>query len=37
LLNTDPYGEVWLIKLKPSDTGPLDSLMDGETYGEKYA
>lgn len=37
LLNTDPYGDGWLIKLKPSDTGPLDSLMDGATYGEKYA
>lgn len=29
---TDPYGQAWLIKIKPSDKKELDSLMDAETY-----
>lgn len=32
LINTDPYGEGWLIKIKPSDVSELDSLMDAEAY-----
>lgn len=35
LLNTSPYEKAWLIRIKMSDTGELDDLMDAETY-EKY-
>jgi glycine cleavage system H protein len=31
-LNQDPYGAGWLLKLKPSDSGALDELMDAEAY-----
>ena len=37
LLNTDPYGDGWLVKLKAADTGPLDSLMDQAAYDAKYS
>ncbi|MEO1129727.1 MAG: glycine cleavage system protein GcvH [Planctomycetota bacterium] len=36
VLNTDPYNGGWLVKIKPSDAGPLDALMDAATYDEKY-
>lgn len=32
LINEDPFGKAWLIKIKMSDPGELDSLMDAETY-----
>jgi len=32
LINTDPYGEGWVIKMKPSDLGDISHLMDVETY-----
>jgi glycine cleavage system H protein len=32
LINEDPFGKAWLIKIKMSDPGELDSLMDSETY-----
>ncbi len=32
LINEDPFGEAWLIKIKISDSGELDSLMDTEAY-----
>jgi len=32
LVNSDPYGAGWIIKIKPSDLGDLDSLMDVVTY-----
>ena len=31
-INEDPYGEGWLVKVKPSDPSELDSLMDSENY-----
>lgn len=37
LLNTDPYGEGWLIRIKPSDPAELDGLMDQAAYDAKYA
>ncbi len=37
LVNTDPYGEGWLLKIRVSDSSALDSLMDAEIYDEKYA
>jgi glycine cleavage system H protein len=35
ILNSDPYGEGWLVKIKAADTAPLDDLMDAEEYDEK--
>lgn len=32
IVNEDPYGEGWLIRVKLSDPGELDQLMDVETY-----
>ena len=32
LVNKDPYGEGWIIKIKPSDVSELDNLLDVEAY-----
>ena len=32
LVNKDPYGEGWIIKLQPSDLSQLDALLDVEAY-----
>ncbi|MFT5645732.1 MAG: glycine cleavage system H protein [Aureispira sp.] len=32
LVNTDPYGAGWMIKIKLSDLAQLDELMDVKTY-----
>lgn len=32
VVNKDPYGEGWLIKMKPSDLSQLDNLLDAEAY-----
>ncbi|MFC2086171.1 glycine cleavage system protein GcvH [Bacteroidota bacterium] len=34
LVNQDPYGEGWMIKIKMSNPAELDDLMDVETYKE---
>ncbi|MBT2556165.1 glycine cleavage system protein GcvH [Hymenobacter sp. ISL-91] len=34
LVNSDPYGDGWIIKLSMSDASELDSLLTSETYGE---
>jgi glycine cleavage system H protein len=34
LVNTDPYGAGWMIKLKPSEAGQLDGLMKADAYGQ---
>ncbi len=31
-INDDPYGEGWLVKVRLSDAGEKDQLMDAETY-----
>ncbi len=31
-INSDPYGEGWLVKVKLSDTSEVDSLLDQATY-----
>lgn len=31
-VNTDPYGEGWMIKIKISDTAEVDDLMSDEDY-----
>ncbi|MCA9898268.1 MAG: glycine cleavage system protein GcvH [Anaerolineales bacterium] len=35
LINSDPYGQAWMIKVKLSDASDLDNLMDAAAY-EKY-
>ena len=32
IVNNDPYGEGWLIRLRVADAGPLESLMDAAAY-----
>lgn len=34
LVNSDPYGEGWMIKLRISDTSELDSLLSADAYKE---
>ncbi|GGG66715.1 glycine cleavage system protein GcvH [Epilithonimonas arachidiradicis] len=34
LLNTDPYGKGWIIKLKVSDSADLSTLLSAEEYQE---
>lgn len=34
VVNSDPYGEGWMIKVKMSDTSELDSLLDAAAYTE---
>ncbi len=37
LVNTDSYGNGWLIKIKSTDLAPLGGLMDWSTYDAKHA
>ena len=32
MVNSDPYGEAWLVKIEISDTSELDGLMDAGAY-----
>ncbi len=34
LVNSDPYGEGWMLKVRPSDVSQLDSLMTAGEYAE---
>lgn len=36
IMNSDPYGEAWIIRFKASDPAEFDQLMSPEDY-EKYA
>jgi len=35
LLNTDPYGDGWLVKINPDDDATLEGLMDAAAYDQK--
>jgi len=35
LVNSDPYGEAWIIKIKVNDVAELDGLMDAAAYEAK--
>ena len=35
LVNTDPYGEGWMLKIKVSDVAELDNLLDAAAYEAK--
>lgn len=32
LVNSDPYGEGWMLSIRPSDRTQLDALLDAEAY-----
>ena len=32
LLNTDAFGDAWMLKIECADTSPLDKLLDGPAY-----
>jgi glycine cleavage system H protein len=34
LINTDPYGEGWIVEIKPDDLSELDGLMSKDAYLE---
>jgi glycine cleavage system H protein len=33
LINSDPYGEGWLVEISASDAGVVDGLLDAKAYG----
>jgi glycine cleavage system H protein len=33
LVNSDPYGAGWMIRIRPDDASAVDSLMDASAYG----
>jgi glycine cleavage system H protein len=37
LVNSDPYGQGWLVVVELADTGELDDLMDAATYSDLVA
>ncbi|MEW6250915.1 MAG: glycine cleavage system protein GcvH [Planctomycetota bacterium] len=37
LLNSDPFGEGWLLKLRVKDLRPLENLLDGPAYEKMIA
>jgi glycine cleavage system H protein len=34
LVNSDPYGDGWLLRIKASDLGPLEDMMDATAYDQ---
>ena len=34
IINADPFGEGWFVKVRPSDPGEIDSLLGPEEYDE---
>ena len=32
LVNQDPYGKGWLVRIKPTDVSEMDELLDAEAY-----
>ena len=37
LINADPYGEGWMVKVRVSDPSEVDSLLDADAYRELLA
>ena len=37
LVNEDPYGAGWLVRLKPDNPADYDSLLDAAAYGQSVA
>ncbi len=36
LLNRDPFGDGWLVRIRTKNPAPLESLLDQAAYDEKY-
>jgi glycine cleavage system H protein len=36
-INSDPYGDGWIFRIKPEDDSELDDLMDADTYADQIA
>ncbi len=36
ILNSDPFGDGWLVKIRTSDPSPLKALMDRATYDQRF-
>ena len=34
LINTDPYGEGWIVKIKPTDASEADTLLNAAQYAD---
>lgn len=34
VVNTDPYGEGWIMKIKPSNPADVDALLDADAYNK---
>lgn len=34
LMNSDPYGDGWLVEIRPSDTGAIEALLTAVAYQE---
>ncbi|MBP5558105.1 MAG: glycine cleavage system protein GcvH [Bacteroidales bacterium] len=34
LINTDPYGEGWIVKIKPTNPAEADTLLDAAAYAD---
>jgi glycine cleavage system H protein len=32
LVNSDPYGDGWLLEIRPADPGAVDTLLDADAY-----
>lgn len=37
LINADPYGKGWIVKIKPDDPSELDQLLSAADYQQKHA
>lgn len=37
MVNNDPYGDGWLVKIAPSDEEELNDLLDSEAYADEIA
>ena len=37
LINSDPYGEGWIVEITPADAGDVDGLLDAAAYQELIA
>jgi glycine cleavage system H protein len=34
VVNSDPYGKAWMVKVQPSNPGELNNLLDAKAYAE---
>lgn len=36
VMNSDPFGEGWLVKIKTTDPAPLSDLLDAKVYDDQF-